>query len=238
MSLHENIVITKQEEQEHQKCTICWNKMKSSYTTSCNHEFCHKCIKKNIETYEATSCPICRYQFNEVELHSIKIYKKPRNVKKHQKNKKHTRLDNNQSVHNNSIANNTEIARRPITRSQTRLQRMNEITNKIINRFTFIFQILQQYEHLSNTMRLYFIKNKIDFHLEKVFSLLYNNSWYIKKCNDNNEHIIENIKDLLMTLLKNGYQFYDSKSTGFNLRIWIYKFREIGIFMKEDFIIP
>ena len=42
MSLHENIVITKQEEQqkqeeqEHQKCTICWNKMKSSYTTSCN----------------------------------------------------------------------------------------------------------------------------------------------------------------------------------------------------------
>lgn len=49
MSLHENIVITKQEEQEHQKCTICWNKMKSSYTTSCNHEFCHKCIKKTLK---------------------------------------------------------------------------------------------------------------------------------------------------------------------------------------------
>ena len=217
MSLHENIVITKQEDQENQenqKCTICWNNIKLSYTTPCNHEFCHKCIKKNIETYEATSCPICRYQFNEVELHNIKIYKKHKNCKNH------------------------EITTRPITRSQTRLQRMNEITEKIVSSFTLIYRLLHHYRVVSNRRRLYFTKTKIDIQLEKVFSLIYQNPWYIKQCDDNNSHIIENIKDVLAILLKNDFdEFYDSNVSGFNIQIWMYKFREIGIFTEQDVIV-
>ncbi|KXS94170.1 hypothetical protein AC578_1514 [Pseudocercospora eumusae] len=40
------------------ECPICYEKIESSFTTSCNHTFCRQCLKHWLRT--STTCPNCR----------------------------------------------------------------------------------------------------------------------------------------------------------------------------------
>jgi len=181
-------------------CSICWNSIKSLYKTTCNHEFCRSCIRKNIIEYESERCPICRNIFDENEMDRIK----------------------------------KENVYRPTTRSQTKSKRMEQITVQLDECFRLIFKLVTHYT--TNKRRLRFILIKLSNELEKMFSILYKNPWYMKEKDEHNSKTVKTINLIVKSLINNQYgNMYKNlySATKFNFTIWLFKFKEIGIHFSE-----
>ena len=65
-----NIKVTKikKEKVEVEDCPICYEKMRTTITTNCNHEFCDTCIKSYLECCgKEPTCPMCREKTVELK---------------------------------------------------------------------------------------------------------------------------------------------------------------------------
>ena len=63
------------------ECPICYQPIKNSVTTSCNHTFCYSCFTNFVDN--SIKCPMCRGDmFDEEEINHIKD-KKLQNVEKY-----------------------------------------------------------------------------------------------------------------------------------------------------------
>ena len=56
-------------------CIICFKNKNDMIELTCNHEFCFKCLKTGVSTYNLEKCPLCRQKCKPQELLCIYGYR-------------------------------------------------------------------------------------------------------------------------------------------------------------------
>ena len=53
-------------------CIICFKNKNDMIELTCKHEFCFKCLKKGVSTYNLEKCPLCRQEHYHSEVFQVK----------------------------------------------------------------------------------------------------------------------------------------------------------------------
>lgn len=61
-------------------CIICFKNKNDMIELTCNHEFCFKCLKKGVSTYNLKKCPLCRQKIINSDIDYIMNYIKKNNI--------------------------------------------------------------------------------------------------------------------------------------------------------------
>lgn len=68
--LHKDNQLTKITLDDPAECSVCFEEVKEFIKLNCNHSFCELCINK-IEENNHIICPLCRQEFDIVELYNL-----------------------------------------------------------------------------------------------------------------------------------------------------------------------